>query len=95
MVGAPPSNAAQAEGMLAAQQPKLALSSYRLLQHTLHADAALNTLAVPQRCQPVMASPALTHVLLPCFLVVRVQHVAPTHLYNMAELSVIRHVHLG
>lgn len=47
MMGAPAPDAAQAEGMLAAQQPKLALSSCSFLQHTLHADAALDSLAVP------------------------------------------------
>lgn len=48
VVGAPASDAAQAEGMLAAEQPKLALCSGGLLQHMLHAYAALHCLAVPQ-----------------------------------------------
>ena len=85
MVGAPASDAAQAEGMLTAQQPKLALCSRGLLQHMLHADAALHCLAVPQACQPVMPRLALTHVFLARLLVVRMQHVPPTDLHNVAK----------
>ena len=82
MVGAPASDAAQAEGMLAAEQPKLALCSGGLLQHMLHAHTALHCLAVPQAGQPVVPRLALTHVLLTCLLVVRMQHVPPTNLHT-------------
>ena len=83
MVGAPASDAAQAEGMLAAEQPKLALCSSGLLQHMLHAHAALHCLAIPEAGQPVMPRLALTHVLLTHLLVVRMQHVPPTYLHTI------------
>ena len=72
---------------LAAQQPKFALCSSGLLQHTLHADTALHALAVAHSCQPLMPGSALTHMLLPRLFIVRMQHVPPTNLEYTRSLA--------
>lgn len=83
MVGPPAPDAGQAEGMVTAEQPKLALCSTGLLQDMLHADTALHCLAVSQARQPVMPRLALTDVLFSRLLVVRMQHVPPADLQGM------------
>lgn len=85
MMGAPPPDATQAEGMLTAEQPKLALCSGGFLQHMLHAHTALHCLAVPQTGQPVVPRLALVRVLLTCLPVVRMQHVPPTDLQGIGQ----------
>lgn len=87
VVGAPPPDAAQTEGMVTAEQAKLALCCGGLLQDALHADAALHCLAVAHSCQSVMPRLALTAVLLPCLLVVGMKHVAPTYLYSARSMK--------
>lgn len=87
MMGAPAPNAAKAEGMLAVEQAKLAVSCSSLVQHPLHAHAALYALAVPHCCQPGVPCLALPVVLLCSCLILGVQSIAPADLHQKTSVS--------